>query len=132
MYSHMNLQEKKVWREVKYSEKFRNAFRGVYVFTKATRHMYIHIAAAVLVIAGGFYFAVSALEWVSLLFAIGFVFVPEALNTAIEIDIDLTSPEYHPFARDTKDVAAAAGLISAITAAVIGLIIFLPKVLDMI
>ncbi len=125
-------QEKKVWREVKYSEKFRNAFRGVYVFTKATRHMYIHVVAAALVIVGGFYFAVSALEWVALLFAIGFVFVTEALNTAIEIDIDLTSPEYHPFARDTKDVAAAAVLISAITAAVIGLVIFLPKVLDMI
>jgi diacylglycerol kinase len=51
----------------------------------------------------------------------------EAINTAIEIDIDLTSPEYHPFARDTKDVAAAAVLLSAVTVVIIGLIIFLPK-----
>ncbi len=56
----------------------------------------------------------------------------EALNTAIEIDIDLTSPEYHPFARDTKDVAAGAVLLSVFVAVIVGLIVFLPKVLDMI
>ena len=54
----------------------------------------------------------------------------EALNTAIEIDIDLTSPEYHPFARDTKDVAAAAVLLSVFMAIVVGLIIFLPKIIS--
>ena len=64
-----------------------------------------------------------------LTFAIGFVIVSEAFNTAIEIDIDLTSPEYHPFARDTKDVAAAAVAMAGITSAVIWLIIFLPRLL---
>ncbi len=54
----------------------------------------------------------------------GLVLVAEAFNTAIEIDIDLTSPEYHPFARDTKDVAAGAVLICAIIWAVVTLIIF--------
>ena len=63
-----------------------------------------------------------------LVFAIGFVIVTEVMNTAIEIDIDLTSPEYHPFARDTKDVAAGAVLVASFTAAIIGLIIFLPRV----
>jgi diacylglycerol kinase len=61
-----------------------------------------------------------------LVFAGGFVLVAEAFNTAIEIDIDLTSPEYHPYAKDTKDVAAGAVLIAACTAALIGLIIFVP------
>ena len=50
----------------------------------------------------------------------------EAFNTAIEIDIDLTSPEFHPYAKDTKDVAAGAVLISAIIAIVVGIHIFLP------
>lgn len=120
--------EIKAWRKVKYSEKFRNAFRGLYVIYKTTRHLFIHIASALVVVILGFYVEVSSLEWLALIFAIGFVFVTEALNTAIEIDIDLTSPEYHPFARDTKDVAAAAVLLSVFVAIIVGLIIFLPKI----
>ena len=116
------------WREVKYSQKFLNAFRGIYVLAEATRHLFVHITAALLVIVLGFYFKVSSLEWIALVFAIGFVFVTEALNTAIEIDIDLTSPEYHPYARDTKDVAASAVLLSAFVAIIVWLIIFLPKI----
>lgn len=123
---------KKAWREVKYSDKFRNAFRGLYIVSKTTRHLFVHVTSALIVTVFGFYFRVSNLEWVVLVFAIGFVFVTEALNTAIEIDIDLTSPEYHPYARDTKDVAAAAVLLSVFVAVIVGLIIFLPKILGMI
>ncbi|MFA6301251.1 MAG: diacylglycerol kinase family protein [Candidatus Paceibacterota bacterium] len=124
----MNSQkEKKAWREVKYSEKFSNAFRGMYVVSRTTRHLYIHIIFTLLVILFGLYFNVSELEWIALVFAIGFVFVSETFNTAIEIDIDLTSPEYHPYAKDTKDVAAAAVLLSVFTAVIIGFMIFLPK-----
>jgi diacylglycerol kinase len=61
-----------------------------------------------------------------LIFAGGFVIVSEAFNTALEIDIDLTSSEYHPYAKDTKDVAAGAVLLSACTALIVGLIIFVP------
>jgi diacylglycerol kinase len=120
--------EKNAWRKVTYSQKFLNAFRGMYVVSKTTRHIFIHILATLLVIIFGFYFHISNLEWIVLVFAIGFVFVSEAFNTAIEIDIDLTSPEYHPYARDTKDVAAAAVLLSVFVAIIIGLIIFLPKI----
>ena len=125
-------QEKKAWRQVKYSEKFRNAFRGLYVFAKTTRHLFIHIISALAAVILGLYFNVSNTEWILLVFAIGFVFVTEMLNTAIEIDIDLTSPEYHPFARDTKDVAAGAVLLSALVAVIVGLVIFLPKIINMI
>ncbi|OGI68685.1 hypothetical protein A2738_00020 [Candidatus Nomurabacteria bacterium RIFCSPHIGHO2_01_FULL_42_15] len=124
--------EKRAWREVKYNEKFKNAFRGLYVIAKTTRHLWIHIMSALVVIAFGFCFSISSLEWIALVFAIGFVFVTEALNTAIEIDIDLTSPEYHPYARDTKDVAAGAVLLSVFTAIIVGLIVFLPKIFNMI
>lgn len=120
--------EKKAWREVTYKQKFSNAFRGMNVFRKTTRHLYIHITIALFVLFLGFYFTVSSFEWIALVFAIGFVFVSEAFNTAIEIDIDLTSPEYHPYARDTKDVAAAAVLLSASFSVIVGLIIFLPKI----
>ena len=76
----------------------------------------------------GFYFEVSSLEWVALVFAIGFPIVAEVFNTAIEIDIDLTSPEFHPYARDTKNVAAGAVLLASFVAVIVGLIVFLPKI----
>jgi len=119
-------EEKKAWREVKYGQKFLNAFRGMYIVFKTTRHLFIHIGSALAVIVFGFYFNVSNFEWIALVFAVGFVFVSEVFNTAIEIDIDLTSPEYHPYARDTKDVAAAAVLLSVFVAIIVGLIVFLP------
>jgi undecaprenol kinase len=124
--------EKKAWREVKYSEKFLNAFRGLYVVSKTTRHLFIHIISAIVAIIFGFWLKVSSLEWIALTFAIGFVLITETLNTAIEIDIDLTSPEYHPFARDTKDVSAAAVLLSVFVAVIVGFIVFLPKIINMI
>lgn len=120
--------EQKAWREVKYSQKFINAFRGIYIFSKTTKHLFIHITIALIAIFLGFYFRISNFEWIALIFSIGFVIVSEAFNTAIEIDIDLTSPEYHPYARDTKDVAAGAVLLSVLVAILVGLIIFLPKI----
>ena len=123
--------EKKGWREVRYDKKFANAFRGLGVFcsTTETIHLLIYLFSAVLVIILGFYFHVSSLEWVALVLAIGFTVIAEVFNTAIEIDIDLTSPEYHPYARDTKDVAAAAVLLSVFVSIIIGAIVFLPKIL---
>jgi diacylglycerol kinase len=123
-----SLKEKKAWREVTYRRKFLNAFRGMYVVFKTTKNIFIHIGVALVAIIFGFYFHLSSPEWIAVVFAIGFVIVSETFNTAIEIDIDLTSPEYHPFARDTKDVAAAAVLFSVFVAVIVGLIIFLPKI----
>ena len=119
-------EEQTAWRKIKYSQKFLNAFRGIYIVFKTTRHFFVHIIAALAVIILGFYFHVSSFEWIALVFVIGLVFVSEAFNTAIEIDIDLTSPEYHPYARDTKDVAAAAVLLSVFVAVIVGIIIFGP------
>ena len=121
--------EIKAWREVKKSKKFLNAFRGLYVFWKTTQNLYIHLFASLLVIVLGFYFNVTSIEWALLVFSVGLVIIAEAFNTAIEIDIDLTSPEYHPFARDTKDVAAGAVLLSVLVSVIVGGIIFLPKIL---
>lgn len=123
-----NEQEQKAWSEVKKRNRFSHAFRGLYVFFKTTRNLKIHLIIAVLVIVAGFYFSVSNYEWLALIFVITLVLVSEAFNTAIEIDMDLTSPQYHPFARDTKDVAAGAVLIAVVGAIIIGLIIFLPKI----
>ena len=101
-----------------------HAGRGIWLFLKTTHNAWIHITVLIVVVALGVYFDITKTEWFMLVFAAGFVLVSEAFNTAIEIDIDLTSPNYHPFARDTKDVAAGAVLISAITAIIVGVMIF--------
>ena len=111
---------------VKRAKSFSHAGRGVKIYFKTTHNAWLHAIIFVLVIALGLYFQISRIEWMFLFLTSGFVFVSEAFNSAIEIDIDLTSPEYHPYARDTKDIAAGAVLISAITALIVGLFIFLP------
>ncbi len=125
------MNEEKAWQEVKRQSRFHHAFRGLHIFWKTTRNVKIHIFFAVLVLILGYCLDISHIEWLSLAIVIGLVFISEAFNTAIEIDIDLTSPEYHPYARDTKDVAAGAVLISAILALIVGLIVFVPKMLNM-
>ena len=120
------LDTKKEFSIVKRATSFAHAGRGVWVFLKSTPNAWIHLAALAAVIAAGAVLGISRLEWVAVAVAAGLVLTAEAINTAIEIDIDLTSPAYHPYARDTKDVAAGAVLIAAIVAVAIGLLVFLP------
>lgn len=111
---------------IKRAKSFTYAGRGLWVFVKTTHNAWVHIAIFVIAVALGVYFGITRMEWMMLVFSGGFVLVAEAFNTAIEIDINLTSPDFHPYAKDTKDVAAGAVLISAITACIIGLLIFVP------
>lgn len=113
---------------IKRAKSFSYAGRGVWLFIKTTHNAWVHLVILAMAIALGWYFGITAPEWALLVLAGGFVLMAEAFNTAIEIDIDLTSPEYHPYARDTKDVAAGAVLIAAVTAGIIGVIVFLPYV----
>ncbi len=108
---------------------FRHALRGILLFLRNTHNAWIHMFFLIVVVLLGFAFGISRIEWIAIILACALVLVAEAFNSAIEIDIDLTSPEYHPYARDTKDVAAGAVLISAVAAAVVGLLVFLPYVL---
>jgi diacylglycerol kinase len=118
------LDTKKEFSIIKRAKSFNHAGRGIWLFLKTTHNAWIHCVVLVVVIVLGFYFNISYIEWMILVLAAGFVLVTEAINTAIEIDINLTSPEYHPYARDTKDVAAGAVLLSAITAGIVGILIF--------
>jgi len=106
-----------------------HAWRGLGILFKTTHNLWGHIFFALLAVYLGFMLNISITEWLFIVFAIGLVVITEALNTAFEIDIDLTSPEFHPYARDTKDIAAGAVLLSVIFAVIIGSIIFLPKLL---
>ncbi len=109
-----------------------HATRGLVLFVKTTPNAWIQIVICLCVITGGVFFGITPTEWLFIVIACGTVFVSEAFNTAIEIDIDLTSPEYHPYARDTKDVAAGAVLLSSCMAVLVGCVIFIPYLLEMI
>ncbi len=123
------LSEKKRFSIVARAKSFTHAFRGIGIIIKTTHNFWVQIFFAAVAILLGFILKISHVEWILIIFVIGFVLVAEAFNTAIEIDIDLTSPNYHPYARDIKDVSAGAVLLSVIAACVIGLIIFFPKIL---
>lgn len=125
------LSEKKRFSIVSRFKSTNNAWRGFLVFIKTTHNFWLQIVFSVLAVYLGLVFNISNIEWAIIVFAMGLVIVTEILNTAFEIDIDLTSPNYHPYARDTKDVAAGAVLFATLVASIIGLIIFLPKILGL-
>lgn len=125
-----HVRESKKFSIVKRAESFTHAGRGIYIFLRSTHNAWVHIAALIAVIIAGLYFNISHSDWISLILVSGLVFVTEAINTAIEIDIDLTSPNFHPYAKDTKDVAAGAVLISAVVAIVVGILIFAPHIIN--
>jgi diacylglycerol kinase len=85
--------------------------------------------ATVVVTGAGFIFHLSAGKWLALVIAIAMVWITEAVNTAIEFLVDLISPEFNPLAGHIKDIAAAAVLLSALAAIIIGCIIFIPELL---
>ena len=110
-------------------ESFRCAFRGVGTLLASQHNARIHLLATVCVCGLGFLIGISRLEWCAIAVAIVMVWTAEALNTAFEFLCDVASPEFHPLIQKAKDVAAAAVLLSAAGAAVIGLIVFVPHLL---
>ena len=111
---------------------FRYAFNGIGSLLKNEHNSRIHLVSAIIVVAAAILLKVSLAEWSLLLIVMGFVFVMEIINSAIENLSDLIDPEYNESIRRVKDYSAAAVLISAIIAAAVGCIIFLPKILALI
>lgn len=106
---------------------FRFAFNGIRLLITREHNAWIHCFAAVCVITAGFTIGLTVAEWIAITFAIGMVLAAEAVNSSIEALADLVSPGYNEAIKRTKDLAAGAVLILAIAAAIIGLIIFIPK-----
>lgn len=106
---------------------FKYAWQGlVYAFTTQLNFKF-HTVAAVLVIALGYVVKLDKAEWLWISTAVVLVLVAELFNTALEVLVDLVSPDYNPKAGLIKDLASGAVLLIAGLAAIIGLCIFLPK-----
>lgn len=91
--------------------------------------MRIHISLGLLVIMAGVFFSISRMEWLFILLCIAGMFTLEMLNTAIEKTVDLVTDEFHPLAKVAKDLAAGAVLVYTVYSIIVGIIIFLPKMI---
>ena len=128
---------KKIKRKLKIDNKrlinsFKYASEGIKQSYKGEQNLKIHTFIAILVIVFGFFLKISYFEWLVCLILIGLVLMTEFFNTAIEYVVDLASPRIHPLAKAAKDTASAGVLIMAIISAIIGLLIFVPKLIDFI
>lgn len=111
---------------------FKYALNGIRLLIQKEHNAWIHSFAAICVVIAGLFLGLSEMEWVAIIIVIGAVFAGEAINSSIEALADLVSPEYNEAIKRTKDLAAGAVLFMAIAAAIVGIIIFLPKIWYMI
>ncbi len=110
---------------------FGYASEGIRYVLKTQPNMRIHCIAAALAIAAGFFFGISKSEWLAIVIVIGFVMILEVINTAVESLVDLYTEDFNHLAKVAKDTAAGAVMLMAVVSVVVGLIIFLPKVIQL-
>ena len=107
---------------------FKYAFNGLIDTYRTEQSVWIYIPVALLVILAGFLLKISTFEWLIIILILGIILSLELINTALEAVVDLATDKYHPLAKKAKDTVSAAVLVFAITAVIIGLIIFIPKI----
>ena len=102
------------------------AFAGWWFVVRTQRNAWIHAVVSVAVVLVSFWLQLAARDWAVIVMAIALVWTAEFLNTALEAVVDLASPQQHYLARVGKDVGAAAVLIAAVSAALIGFLVLGP------
>ena len=107
---------------------FKYAFNGLIDAYRTEQSVWIYIPVSLLVILAGFLLKISTFEWLIIILILGIILSLELINTALEAVVDLATEKYHPLAKKAKDTVSAAVLVFAITAVIIGLIIFIPKI----
>jgi undecaprenol kinase len=110
---------------------FKYAVRGIIRVLRSERSFRIQLIIAAVSITAGFLFHISSTEWLFILLIICMVLCLEVINTAFELIIDMVTIEYRKIAERVKDIAAGAVLIASIFAVAIGLIIFIPYLVEL-
>ncbi len=117
-------------------KKFINSFsypiKGLKYAYRNEQNLAVDLGVAAIVIIFGIILKVSLVEWAVLFLTMGLVIACELINTAIEATVDLITEDYHPLAKVAKDTSAAAVFVFAIVAVLVGLIVFLPKIINII
>jgi undecaprenol kinase/diacylglycerol kinase (ATP) len=114
----------------KFLNSFRFALQGMYRFFSHERNGQIQTVFGLTAILLGFLLSITAFQWLLVLFCIGLVISLEMINTAIEKFCDLVTTDFHPGVKIIKDVAAGAVLVASICSLLIGLIIFIPALVN--
>lgn len=120
---------KKVLSIERLKKSFGYAFKGIDDVVSNEPNMKIHVSVAILVVITAFLLKISMIEWIILVLLIGLVLAAEVINTTIENLVDMYTKDYNERAKVVKDTAAGTVLILAITSAIIGLMIFVPKII---
>ena len=115
----------------KFFHSFVYPIKGLRYAYRNEQNLAFDVGMAIVVIIAGFVFKVSLTEAVTLALTIGLVITCELFNTAIEAVVDLVTEQYHPLAKVAKDTSAAAVFVFTIAASIVGIIIFLPKIIDL-
>lgn len=107
-------------------QSFRYAARGIRLMLRSQHNAWLHAVASCGVLIVGGLCILSTAEWCWIILSIMAVWTAEALNTALELLADVASPDFHPLVGKAKDVAAGGVLLSAMGAAIIGLLVLVP------
>lgn len=107
-----------------------HALVGWWYVIRTQQNAWIHALATVLVVIVAIWLKVTTRDWALLVLAIAMVWTAEFLNTALEVVVDLASPELHPLAKVGKDVGAASVLIAALSSAIIGILVMGPAFVE--
>ena len=102
---------------------FRYAFAGWWYMLRTQRTAWIHAVISTAVFVVGVWLGLSRIEWAIIILTVAMVWMAEFVNTALEAVVDLASPDLHPLAKVGKDVAAAAVLVGAVTAVIVGVLV---------
>jgi diacylglycerol kinase len=108
------------------------SWSGIILALRTEPHMRFHLTSGIIVTTVALILGLNRFEWIALIIAMAIVIAAELLNTAIENVVDLVSPERHPLAKAAKDTAAGGVLVAAIAAAVIGILVLGPHLVDII
>jgi diacylglycerol kinase len=119
------------WRQSLWRS-FRVACGGLVVALRRDRNVRLHAVATAFVLLAGGLCRLNRIEWALVALAMGVVWAAELLNTAIEAAVDLAAPDHHELARLSKDVSSAAVLMAAVSAVAVGLLIFGPRLLELV
>lgn len=123
--------ERKVRGTGRLIDSFKFAIDGIIEAYKKEQTFFIVSIITLIVVVFGFICNISSFEWIVVILLIGIVLSLELVNTSIEATIDLITPKYHPLAKLAKDTVAGAVLVSSLVSIILGLIIFLPKIIDL-
>ena len=111
---------------------FKYAIEGIIYAFKYEQNIIAHTLIMILVIVLGIALKLSYYEWLICFILFGLVIATELINTSIEAVVDLACPKIDPVAKVAKDTASGAVLVFALTAVISGLLIFIPKIIEVI